>query len=275
MTRGDKFWILNSIGDVFHLYSKSNTIPITNFFHLHEDCFDDNKIKSLENYKKRIFELEEEKELYTRIMKDLLDAVNLYIKAKELFNQGKPAILPKTKKDYRTFSLEKREKLKFETTIFPDGKRTTDKLILDNYQVLKTIDIDDTEKFVEMIMLWNTYDGIVAENKIMEFLKEKIPEIDWEFASEEEDKAGIDIKGKIEGFDTTIFIQVTASASVRRGKGDVDPEKIITIYYGKENDKIIISPEGFQDAWVPFFLKIYCDIKKIDFVEYLKNRKIK
>jgi len=270
--------ILDMIGDStgFSLYSKNNTIAITNFFRINEEeCFvDNNKIKTLQNYKKKIWKKENERELYIRIIFDYIDIINLYLGLKK---ENDKLILPKRKSKYRLRRLEERKKEPYPIIkIKKDRLRTIDKKIFEKIRFLKEITQEDIEKWTEYIMIWNTYDGTRAEIKVKDILEREVPEIKWEWSSEEEDIRGIDIKGYIEGSDEALSVQIKGAKSAGRGAGEVDIKNTIIVYYGSEDGEVFLIPKRYgKEGWVAYFLRIYCKIKNIDFVEFINKRKKK
>ena len=267
--------ILDSIGDAkgFSLYSKNNTIAITNFFRQFKDeCWvEDNKIKTLQNYKNKIWEMENEKELYIRIILDYLEIIKIYLEKKKI---GKKLVLPKRKYKYRFKPLETRRNEKYPTTLISENSlRKIDENIFKNLNLLKKITQRDIEEWVEYVMIWNTYDGTKAEIKVMDILKTNVPEIRWEWSSEEEDTKGIDIKGHIEGSKECLLIQIKGLKSAGRGAGEVDIENTIIVYYASEDGEIFLIPKKYGiEGWVAYLLRAYCKIKGIDFVEFIKRR---
>jgi len=272
-----KYEILGTLADGFLLYSKHNTIPITNFFIAHKDeCWvEGNREKTVENYIKKIWSLEDEKELYTRIIRDFYEIIKMYLEVYTSKDKLRIYKLPSRKKNYRLIPLERRKKLKsypFLKDVNPQYLRKIDQYIFDNISELKMITNEDIFKWVEYMMLWGTFDGVEAEIKLMEFLNKNLPEIEWVYGTEKEDASGIDIKGIVNGHE--IKIQVKLATGGRAGERGVDYSEVITLFCIIENGKLYIAPKEFgNEGWISYFLKIYSKIKKINYIEYLKRRK--
>jgi len=268
--------ILDIIGDAkgFSLYSKNNTIAVTNFFRRFKDeCWvENNKLKTLQNYKNKIWEIENEKELYIRIILDYLTIIKLYLERNKI---GTKLILPKRKNKYRLKPLEIRKKEKYPTILINENSlRKIDRYIFRNLNLLKKITQKDVEEWVEYVMIWNTYDGTKAEIKVMDILKTNVPEIRWEWSSEEEDIRGIDIKGYVNGSKECLLIQIKGPKSAGRGAGEVDIKNTIIVYYATENGDVFLIPKKYGiEGWIAYFLRVYCKIKGIDFIEFIKKRK--
>ena len=182
--------------------------------------------------------------------------------------------MPKRKYKYRFKPLETRRNEKYPTTLISENSlRKIDKNIFENLNLLKKITQRDIEEWVEYVMIWNTYDGTKAEIKVMDILKTNVPEIRWEWSSEEEDTKGIDIKGHIEGSKECLLIQIKGLKSAGRGAGEVDIENTIIVYYASEDGEIFLIPKKYGiEGWVAYLLRAYCKIKGIDFVEFIKRR---
>lgn len=270
--------ILNEIGNRLSLYSKTGTIAITNFFRDYdEECSKGSRSESIINYLKRIYELDDERELYTRIIKDYYFVVELYTNA--LIEKGEKVKLPKRKSNYRFLSLEKRKKIEgypFITEVTKEKlrNRAVDKYILDNIDKIKKIRNEDIIKWVEYMMLWSTFDGWQAEKKTMEFLQKNIPEIKWRWSDEREDVQGADIVGEIDKKE--IWIQVKLVTGARMAFSDIDFEKTIMLYIKNDNGNFYLVPKDYSKMGLAVsFIKMYCDIKGIDFVKYIQKRKQK
>ncbi len=270
--------ILNEIGDRLHLYSKTGTIAITNFFRDYDkECSKGSRKEAIENYLKKIYELENEKELYIKIIKDYYFVIKLYADALEE-KDNKKIKLPKIKSNYKFIPLKERKKIEgypFITEVTKERlrDRAVDRYIIDNFEKIRAIKNEEVIKWVEYMMLWSTFDGWQAEKKTMEFLERNVPEINWRWSTEAEDVGGIDILGKVDTKE--IWIQVKLVTGARIAFKDVDFEKTIMLYIKNDNGKFYLVPEYGNKGLVAYFLRIYCDIKKIDFIKYLQNRKDK
>ena len=277
----DLYEILDRIGDArdgFSLYSKNNTIPVTNFFRrFKEECWLENensRLKTLQNYKSKIWGIENEKELYVRIIRDYLSIIKIYLDS-EIKGDETKLTLPKRKNHYRLRPLKERRAEQYPTKkINENSLRKIDHFIFEKSTLVEKIMQKDVEEWVEYVMLWNTYDGTKAEIKVMNILKESVPEIRWEWSSEEEDISGVDIKGFINGSKESLLLQIKGLKSAGRGSGEVDIENTIIVYYAAENGDVFLIPKKYGiEGWIAYFLRVFCKIKGIDFVEFIKRRK--
>jgi len=276
--REEPWIILNEMGNRLRLYSKTGTIAITNFFRDYDkECSGETKRETIFNYLKKIYELENERELYTRIIKDYYFVIKLYVEALEK-KEGRIK-LPKVKSNYRLIPLKERKKIEgypflMEITKEKLRNRAIDRYIIDNLEKIKKIRNEEVIKWVEYMMLWSTFDGWQAEKKTMEFLRKRIPEIKWRWSTEEEDIKGADIIGEIDKKE--IWIQVKLVTGARMAFGDIDFEKTIMLYIKNDGGKFYLVPKDYCEMGLPIsFIKMYCDIRGIDFIKYLKNREKK
>lgn len=257
---GEKcFLFLNEVGSKLRLYSKSNTIAITDFFRKNfEICFDkESPNKTIENYKRKIWESENDRELLTRIIKDyyyVLKAYYEYLSERE--QHSKRFLLPRVKNKYKEITLKERKKLKYEhiltNRVF--GKMKLDLFVEENKETLEKITIGLVCKWVDYIMLWGTYYGTIGEMYVMDFLKREVKEIDWRWSTQEEDIRGIDIVGKYRGIE--IKIQVKLTRGGRIGERGLDYSDVITMYVNVNGEKFIAPRKIGEIGWRGFFEKI-------------------
>lgn len=257
--KGEVYLFLNRIGDRLRIYSKSNTIAITNFFKNHfNECFiKDNPTETIKNMKNKIWENENEKELFTRIIKDYYWILKAYY---DFFFEEKNVkteyTLPVMKKNYKNIPLEKRIRLKNEHILVRRkfGRLKIDEIVKKNKEIIKKITTEDVCKWVDYIMLWGTYFGILGEIYVMNFLQREVKEIRWRWGTEKEDVEGIDIVGEYKNI--TIKIQVKLTRGGRIGEKGIDYSNVITIYVNI-NGEVFIAPKGLGEiGWKGFFNEI-------------------
>jgi len=249
-----------------------NTIAYTNFFRKHRNkCFVKGDLnETVKRFKKIIFEHENEKELFTREMKDIYYIIKLYHK---ISSDVKKVRIPTRKgswkytqfcntqnlqNGWKNLDLDKRKDINDYLFVYDSNNlRPTDKKII---ELLKRINLSEKElmekicRWTEYMSLWSTAVGTAAEFYIMDQLQEYVKEIKWRWPTDDEDVSNYDVVGEVNN--KIIPIQVKLERSAKIGERGIAVSKVFVLYC-KELEKYgeyTICPEQFGfKPWAAMF----------------------
>lgn len=177
----------------------------------------------------------------------VINLANGYAKATKPANVGQVSEdIKKFREDNSLTGYSNQDWINWHKKRYPDGiQKATDaawemfKKILNS---LNTVTKDDIQKWEEDFVFSKTYDGLMVQNAIIKKIAEEIGTNNFNLASPEEERKGID------GFINGHPVQIKSDTYDRTGKLHNEDIRCVVVSYKKKKNDIIFeyNPEDFQ-----------------------------